>query len=168
MNRVLVVEDDDTFRDALLRALSRNDFDAHGAQGVVQAEESVRDGAFDYAVVDLHLEDGSGIDVVRIIGQQLPGCRTVVLTGHGTIATAVEAMRAGAVDFLTKPVSTSKLVSILHAATTAITIDDVATLEQVERAHIERVLAATGGNVSHAAQRLGVHRRTLQRKLQRD
>lgn len=130
------------------------------------AEAALADFAPDCAIVDLALGDGSGIDVVRAIARASPACRTLLLTGHGTVSAAVEAMRAGAVDVIEKPRSTRELVDAIRRAPQApVPVTPLPTLEQVERAHIERVLAETGGNVTHAAEVLGLDRRTLQRKL---
>jgi two-component system response regulator RegA len=114
--------------------------------------------------VDLKLADGDGISVVHLLAARAPACRCVMLSGQGTIAAAVEAMRAGAVDFRTKPLSGAEVVSALREALEPLPSE---ALDLVERAHILSVLQAVGGNISEAARRLGLHRRTLQRKLQK-
>lgn len=169
MSTVLLVEDDDVYRDALGRALQRAGYAVHTCPGAESAEQALlEEVAADYAVVDLKLADGSGIDVVRAIARARPACRTLLLTGHGTVHSAVEAMRAGAVDVLEKPTSTHELVEAMRRAPPpAPPSTSIPTLDELERAHIERVLAETGGNVTHAAQLLGLDRRTLQRKMQR-
>ncbi|MEQ1572224.1 MAG: response regulator, partial [Myxococcota bacterium] len=128
------------------------------------ATGAVAAAAPDLALVDLGLGDGDGIDVVRMLAERAPGCRCVMLSGQGTIAAAVEAMRLGAVDFLTKPLSGREIVAALRDALEPLPAE---TLDQVERTHILSVLHASGGNISEAARRLGLHRRTLQRKLQK-
>lgn len=166
MKSVLVVEDDDVYRDALIRALGRCGYAARPAQGVAQAEQIALDDPPDLAVVDLRLADGSGIDAVKALVREAPACRIVMLSGHGTIRTAVEAMRAGAVDFLTKPVSAAELARALAEADQVVVPSATDTsLDAVEREHILRTLEASAGNVTEAARRLGLHRRTLQRKL---
>jgi two-component system, response regulator RegA len=165
---VLLVEDDEVYRDALARALVRGGYEVRACAGVESAEQALLGCKADFAVVDLKLADGSGIDVVRAISRACPACRTFLLTGHGTVSAAVEAMRSGAVDVLEKPMSTHELVEAMRRAPVPTApAATVPTLDELERVHIARVLAETGGNVTHAAQLLGLDRRTLQRKLQR-
>lgn len=166
MKTVLVVEDDATYREAVARALGRAGYEAIGVATVAEAERRATDHPPDVAIGDLRLEDGSGIDAVHALVREAPACRIVMLSGHGTIRLAVEAMRAGAVDFLTKPVSSAEIVRALaDAEDLVMPVAAEGTLDAVERDHILRTLEAAGGNVSEAARRLGVHRRTLQRKL---
>lgn len=167
MNRVLVVEDDEVYRRALARSLRREGYDPVEADGVEAATAAIEAEAPAYAVIDLALGDGSGLDVVRLLSATAPGCRSVLLTAHGTIPAAVEAMRAGAVDFRTKPISTAELVDTLRRADELPRMGLPDTLDEAERRHIERILEETEGNVSEAARRLGLHRRTLQRKLRK-
>ena len=167
MNRVLVVEDDEVYRRALARSLRREGYDPVEADGVEAATVAIEAEAPAYAVIDLALGDGSGLDVVRLLSARAPGCRSVLLTAHGTIPAAVEAMRAGAVDFRTKPISTAELVDTLRRADELPRMGLPDTLDEAERRHIERILEETEGNVSEAARRLGLHRRTLQRKLRK-
>jgi two-component system response regulator RegA len=164
MTSVLVVEDDDVYRAVLARSLVDAGFSVASAAGVSQARAHLQAATPDLALVDLRLGDGDGIEVVRLAARLAPGCRCVMLTGHGTIPAAVEAMRAGAVDFRTKPVDFAELVSALRDALDPLPAES---LEDVERAHILGVLQACGGNISEAARRLGLYRRTLQRKLQK-
>lgn len=174
MTAVLVLEDDAVYGPALCRALGRSGLDATLATTVEEAiaqAESIRPAA---AVVDLKLPDGSGVDAVRALVTH--GARVVVLTGHGSIPAAVECMRVGAADFLTKPVSTAELQAALQAALATPSAPQAdpaadepspATLDEVERNHILGVLRECDGNISEAARRLGLYRRTLQRKLQK-
>ncbi len=153
--RVLLVEDDDVYGPALVRALDRR---GHDALRVATLEEALAfDEETDAAVVDLALPDGSGIDAVRCLAGR--GVRVVVLTGHGTIPAT------GAVDFLTKPVSTEELVTALQRVPEGAEAPRSQKLDDVEREHILAVMASVDGNVSEAARRLGLYRRTLQRKL---
>jgi len=159
--RVLLVEDDDVYGPALARALGRR---GHDALRVGTLEEALGfDEETDAAVVDLALPDGSGVDAVRVLSAR--GVKVVVLTGHGTIPSTVECMRAGAVDFLTKPVSTDELLTALERVPEGGEGPRSLKLDDVEREHILAVLASVDGNVSEAARRLGLYRRTLQRKL---
>lgn len=164
MTTVLVVEDDQVYREVLGRTLSRAGFRPVLTQGVGEAAAQVLADPPDLALIDLRLEDGDGISVVRHLMAEAPACRAVMLSGHATISSAVEAMRAGAVDFLTKPVGGDEVVAALRDAMEPLPAEN---LDQVERNHILSVLQACGGNISEAARRLGLYRRTLQRKLQK-
>lgn len=161
---LLIVEDDMVYRAALVALVNSSGFLALPAAGVRDAMELCRTSAPQLALVDLRLPDGSGIDVVRYLADAVPACRCVVLSGHGTIPAAVEAMRAGAVDFLTKPVEGAEILAALRDALEPTVVES---LDDVERAHILSVLQACGGNITEAARRLGLYRRTLQRKLQK-
>jgi two-component system response regulator RegA len=166
MTSVLVVEDDAVYRGVLSRTLDEAGFATLLASDLREAVAVTREVGPDLALVDLRLGEGhaDGIEVVRHLSRRWPLCRCVMLTGHGTIAAAVEAMRAGAVDFRTKPIERSEVIEALRDALDPLPAE---TLEQVERAHILGVLQACGGNISEAARRLGLYRRTLQRKLQK-
>lgn len=166
MTTVLVVEDDEVYRNALMRALRREGYTPIEADGVDAAERAIAAAPPDFAVIDLSLGDGSGIDVVHILTDAAPACRSILLTAHGTIPVAVEAMRAGAVDFRLKPISTAELVDALRRAVSQPRLLPD-TLDAAERQHIQRTLDACEGNISEAARRLGLHRRTLQRKLEK-
>jgi two-component system response regulator RegA len=164
VTRVLVVEDDSVYRDALVDTLVAAGFVPLPAANVRDALRLSRAQPPSLALVDLRLPDGSGIDVVRLLAEVAPTCRCVLLSGHGSVPAAVEAMRAGAVDFLTKPAEGQEIVAALRDA---LEPSDVETLDQLERNHILGVLHACGGNITEAARRLGLYRRTLQRKLQK-
>jgi two-component system response regulator RegA len=167
---ILVVDDDEIFRERLARALRARGYtvteagDCSAAFGALDAQ------AFDRAVVDLRLPSGSGLSVVRALKETQPDVAIVVLTGYGSIATALEAMRLGATHYLTKPAGVDAILAGFERAEVPAEPDptaahEVPTLAQVEWDHINRVLADSGGNVSEAARRLGMHRRSLQRKL---
>lgn len=158
---IWVLEDDAVYGPALCRSLKRE-----GMETVLFTTVEAllgADGRPDVALVDLRLPDGSGVDAVR----HLVPVPVVVLTGHGSIPAAVECMRTGAVDFLTKPVSTDELVGALQRAARPAPPAPDERLDAVERDHILRVLEDADGNISEAARRLGLYRRTLQRKLQK-
>ncbi len=165
MDTILVVEDDEVHREALARTLRRGGFAVLSASGVAQASATMRNRLPAGAVIDLRLGDGDGLEVVRMLSVRAPACRILVLTGFGSIPAAVEAVKCGAVDFLTKPTSPEVIVQALTKALASPT--PATQLEDVEREHIRKALEGTDGNISHAARRLGLHRRTLQRKLQR-
>jgi two-component system response regulator RegA len=165
--RLLVVEDDDVLRGRLARAFRERGFDVHEAESVVAAEREAAAAPPDCALVDLRLRDASGLDVVRALVSSRPDVPVVVLTGYGSIATALEAVRLGARHYLTKPADVDEILSAFARERPAAASPPVAapTLARVEWEHINRVLADCGGNVSRAARVLGIHRRSLQRKL---
>lgn len=165
---VLVVDDEDAFRERLVRALNERGFEA---TGVASAEDAIRHALRDTpecAIVDLRMPRMSGLHVVRRLHELDPTTRVVVLTGYGSIATALDAVRSGAVNYLTKPADIDDIVAAFdHDGSPA---DDpppttVPSLERVEWEHIDRVLVRCGGNITQAATLLGLHRRSLQRKL---
>jgi two-component system, response regulator RegA len=163
---LLVVDDDDAFRCALGDALARRGFSVSLAHGPGSALDLARQRVFEYALVDVRMPGGSGIELVRDLRAVDEGTRIVVLTGYGTIANAVEAMRAGAFDYLTKPVNASACErALLGRPAERDTPEDVPSLDRVEWEYLNRVLADCGGNVSEAARRLRMHRRSLQRKM---
>lgn len=173
MGRILVVDDDAAFRDRLVRAFSDRGHAALGANSHTNALAAGRHAVPDRAVVDLRMPGKSGLDVVADLVALVPGIRVVVLTGYGSIATATEAIRLGAVDYLTKPADADQILAAfasperLRGASPARLPEETPSLERVEWEHIQRVLADAGGNVTQAARALGIHRRSLQRKLAR-
>ena len=165
---LLLVDDDDAFRSALGGALSRRGFAVTTAASAPEAEEAARSQVFEYALVDVRMPGPSGIDLVAALRAIDDGTRVVVLTGYGTIANAVAAMQAGAVDYLTKPVDAAACErALLGGPKASESPDDVPSLDRVEWEYLQRVLADSGGNISEAARRLGMHRRSLQRKISR-
>lgn len=167
---LLIVEDDDTFRERLAQTMRRRGFVVHVASSVAEARVAMLVAVPDYAIVDLRLQDGSGLDVVSTLEAQHPQVRALILTGYGNVPTAVSAARLGAVDYLAKPTTADEIIDALMApsgeqapAPTSPLPPDQARLE-----HIAQVLEHSGGNVSHAARLLDMHRRTLQRILQRN
>jgi two-component system response regulator RegA len=166
---VLVVDDDDVFRTRLVRALVDRGLDARGAEGVAAAAAEASRESPELAIVDLRMPDGSGLAVVKALLELDPTTRVVVLTGYGSIATAVEAVRMGAAHYLTKPADVDEILRALDREARPADEDAIEprapSLARAEWEHIQRVLSDCGGNVSHAARVLGVHRRSLQRKL---
>lgn len=171
--RILVVDDDATFRNRLVRALQDRGFAARAAGDHPAALTLAEEFGPGRAVVDLRMPGKSGLEVVRDLLAHEPGMQTIVLTGYGSIASATEAMRLGAVDYLTKPADADQILTAFERQEKAPDEapprppDQAPSLERVEWEHIQRVLADTGGNVSQAARVLGIHRRSLQRKLAR-
>jgi two-component system response regulator RegA len=164
---ILVVDDDATFRTRLVRAFAERRYDARGAAGAAEAVALAREDSPELAVVDLRMPDGNGLDVVRDLLAIDPSTRIVVLTGYGSIATAVDAMRLGAVHYLSKPADADQILAAIDPNRRVETQEPAAvpSLARVEWEHIQRVLSDCGGNVSQAARLLGLHRRSLQRKL---
>jgi two-component system response regulator RegA len=163
---LLLVDDDASFRVALGAALGRRGFAVTLASGPAEAREAASTQVFEHALVDVRMPGASGIELCAALRRIDEGTRVVVLTGYGTIANAVEAMRAGAVDYLTKPVDAETCERALRGLPPGKT-DDVPSLDRVEYEYLQRVLADCGGNVSEAARRLRMHRKSLQRKLSR-
>ena len=165
---ILVVEDDDMFRTVLVRAFEARGYDAHGVPDAASALVSARHGSPEMAVVDLRLPDQSGLDLVRELKAIDPSTAIVVLTGYGSIATALESVRLGAVHYLTKPTDADRILAAFDRGISARPRDltiDTPSLARVEWEHLQRVLTDCDGNISQAARQLGMHRRSLQRKL---
>ena len=166
---LLLVEDDDAFRSRLGTALQKRGFNITSASSVAEGLRAVRANAPDYAVIDLRLQDGSGLDVVEALEQQRPDARAIILTGYGNIPTAVAATRLGAIDYITKPATADEIVDTLMAPKGTRPPAPVAPLspDDARFEHIEQVFHETGKNVSETARLLQMHRRTLQRILRR-
>ena len=168
---ILVVDDDEAFRLRLVRAFRDRGHSAEAAGDSESALALARTFRPGRAVVDLRMPDKSGLEVVHDLAELLPGIQCLMLTGYGSIATATEAIRLGALDYLTKPADADQILAAFER--TGEPLDpppvpiEAPSLERVEWEHIQRVLADTGGNVSQAARILGIHRRSLQRKLAR-
>lgn len=165
---VLVVDDDDVFRGRLIRAFADRGYEVRGAPDALVAMELAREDSPEYAVVDLRMPGPSGLELVSELLRVDPTTQIVVLTGYGSIATALDAVKRGAVHYLAKPADLDEILAALErrpgqadeAASAA-----VPSLARVEWEHINRVLTDCGGNISQAARLLGLHRRSLQRKL---
>lgn len=167
---ILVCDDDATFTGYLVRAFCERGFRAVGAHDYERAMELVAEHRPEWAVVDLMLGTDNGLELVRDLLRADATLQVVVLTGYGSIATAVRAVRLGAKDYLSKPANADDLLAAFtHRGEPLASREAPAapTLADAEWEHIQRVLADCSGNITHAAQRLGVHRRSLQRKLNR-
>jgi two-component system response regulator RegA len=165
---ILVVDDDETFRTRLVRALAARGMDAHGAKGFDEATALASEESPELAVIDLRMPGRSGLDLVRELRAIDATTKIVVLTGYGSIATALEAVRLGATHYLTKPADVEEILGAFERASGAVSVKathEVASLARAEWEHIHRVLTDCNGNVSQAARLLGIHRRSLQRKL---
>ena len=165
--RLLIVDGDRPFCERLGRAMAARGFAVTTCTAVSEGLAEARALRPDYAVVDLRLEDGSGLEVVRLLRAEQPGCRVVVLTGYGNIATAVSAVKLGATDYLPKPADADQVTAALLGRDEALPPppEDPMTADRVRWEHIQRVYEQCGRNVSETARRLKMHRRTLQRIL---
>ena len=170
---VLIVDDDERFRVRLCQAFAKRGWEVFGAADGAEAHNLAREGAPDLAVVDLKMASESGLDVVRDL-RELDGTISIImLTGYGSIATAIEAMKCGADHYLSKPADVDQILAAFEtirdrARSEVRPPTSVPTLARVEWEHIQRVLAECGGNISQSAKLLGTHRRSLQRKLSKD
>lgn len=166
---ILVVDDDATFRTRLVRALATRGYETFEAGDVDTAIARARELKPARAIVDLRMPGKSGLDLITALMEIDDAIQILVLTGYGSIATAVEAVRRGAVDYLNKPVDTEQILAVFDRESTTSTATDITegtpSLARVEWEHIQRVLSDCGGNISEAARQLGIHRRSLQRKL---
>lgn len=161
---LLIVDDDAPFRERLVRAMRDRGFEATGVADHLSAVEAAREESPELALVDMRLPGESGLSVVRDLKALDSSTVVVVITGYGSIATAVESIKLGAASYLTKPTDADQIVAAFEGTQPA---DDAQapSLARVEWEHIQRILTDCGGNVSQAARVLGIHRRSLQRKL---
>lgn len=164
---LLIVDDDRPFLTRLARAMEGRGFDVETAESVEDAVAKVKVKAPAYAVVDMRLGDGNGLDVVSAIRDRRDDARTVILTGYGNIATAVTAVKLGAVDYLSKPADADDVLAALTRADgeKVAPPENPMSADRVRWEHIQRVYEMCDRNVSETARRLNMHRRTLQRIL---
>lgn len=166
---VLLVDDDEPFRLSLARALRRRQLTVFIAATIAEAVALATTEPLTYAVVDLRLGNENGLDLVRILREIAPEVRIVLLTGYGNIASAVTAIKAGAADYLPKPVDIDRLMAVFRGEEEVLLAAspeaEPMTPERVRWEHIHRVYVECGQNVSETARRLRMHRRTLQRIL---
>jgi len=164
---LLLLDDDAPLRTRLGRALESRGFQTTLVESVSEALTAVRSKPPAFAVLDMRLEDGSGLRVVEALREARPDARIVMLTGYGNIATAVAAVKAGAVDYLSKPADADDVAKALlaQAGSAAAPPDNPMSADRVRWEHIQRVYELCGHNVSETARRLNMHRRTLQRIL---
>lgn len=164
---LLLVDDDEPFVKRLARAMEKRGFQPETAESVAEGKAIAMARPPAYAVVDLRLEDGNGLDVVETLRDRRPDCRIVVLTGYGAIATAVAAVKIGAIDYLSKPADANDVTNALLARGEAHPMppENPMSADRVRWEHIQRVYEMCDRNVSETARRLSMHRRTLQRIL---
>lgn len=170
---MLIVDDDDVWRPRLARAMRERGLEVVMASHYGEALEAAKRQDFELAVVDLRMPGRSGLEVVRDLHELQPEIRILVLTGYGSIATAVDAVKLGAVSYLQKPADADDIVHAFARAAQPplerpdVTYEQAPTLARAEWEHINRVLTDCDGNITRAARILGIHRRSLQRKLQK-
>ena len=164
---LLIVEDDFSFLQRLAKALEQRGFAVTTAESVSDGLLQVEKSAPAYAVVDMRLGDGNGLDVISALKRRRPDARGIILTGYGNIATAVNAVKLGAVDYLAKPVDADDVVAALLASGTdkSELPNNPMSADRVRWEHIQRIYELCNRNVSETARRLNMHRRTLQRIL---
>ncbi len=165
--RLLIVDDDRPFLQRIGRAMESRGFVVEMAESVSEGLAHISKKPPDYAVVDMRLEDGNGLDVIAVLKEVHPETRAVVLTGYGNIATAVMAVKMGAIDYLAKPADADDVYQALMAPPDAKAKppENPMSADRVRWEHIQRVYELCNRNVSETARRLNMHRRTLQRIL---
>ncbi|MGE0565462.1 MAG: ActR/PrrA/RegA family redox response regulator transcription factor [Pseudolabrys sp.] len=164
---LLIVDDDKSFLQRIAKAIEGRGFEVTIAESVAEGLRQVERSAPAFAVVDMRLSDGNGLDVISALKRRRPEARGIIMTGYGNIATAVTAVKLGAVDYLAKPVDADDVVAALLAQSHK-DIDppeNPMSADRVRWEHIQRIYELCGRNVSETARRLNMHRRTLQRIL---
>ena len=164
---LVIVDDDKAFLQRLGRAMELRGFEVRMGQSIAEGLELIRQKAPAFAVIDMRLEDGNGLDVIAELAKIKPDARTIVLTGYGNFATAVSAVKLGAVDYLAKPADADEVTDALLAPANekAQPPENPMSADRVRWEHIQRVYELCNRNVSETARRLNMHRRTLQRIL---
>jgi two-component system response regulator RegA len=164
---LMLVDDDDAFLKRLAKAMEKRGFSVETADSVAAGKAIATARPPAYAIVDLRLQDGNGLDVVEVLSSRRPECRIVVLTGYGAIATAVAAVKIGATDYLAKPADATEVTNALlaHEGELPPPPENPMSADRVRWEHIQRVYEMCDRNESETARRLNMHRRTLQRIL---
>ena len=165
--KLLIVDDDLPFRERLSRSMEKKGFEVTSCASFKESFDIVNDTRFDYAVVDMRLEDGSGLELVKEIQKISPETKSLLLTGYGNIATAVAAIKSGAIDYLPKPAEIDQIFDALTNSKEVLPPppENPMTADRIRWEHIQRVFIQCKRNVSETARRLRMHRRTLQRIL---
>ncbi len=165
----LIIDDDEFFVQTLSRSLTRQEHDCDSAYSAKDALTKIKTHSYDVILLDLKLGEDNGMDLIETICKAQPNARILMLTGYASIATAVEATKRGAYQYLPKPVTTEHILNALseHTMTDESADTDPMTMDRISWEHTQRVLLENNGNISATARQLGMHRRTLQRKLQK-
>jgi len=170
---ILVVDDNTVFNQTLCRSLTRKGISVLSSTSSEDAADLLQNHRIDGAIVDLKMEGASGLSLIPKIKASNPECAVVMLTGYASIATAVEAIKLGANNYLTKPANTDEILAALFSETNIVIAEHPIetqtpmSVNRLEWEHIQKVLAENNGNISATSRALGMHRRTLQRKLQK-
>lgn len=170
MKSIILVDDEDHFRGRLVRAFTNRGYTVHQAENVDEALIKIKENRPEWALVDLKMPGKSGLDLIREAKEFMPTLKIVVLTGYGSIATATEAIKLGAYYYLSKPADVDDILTAFERDNDLPVESDqadfeVPSLARAEWEHIQRVLNDCDNNITAAAHKLGIHRRTLQRKL---
>ncbi len=168
----LLVDDDVIFNETLARSIRRQGYSVATATNSADAITSAKQMTANYVVLDLKIGDETGLDLIKPLIELNSACKILILTGYSSISTAVTAIKMGAADYLCKPVRTSEILTALLDNQSSVAAEeteqkDAPSIKRLEWEHIQRVLQEQEGNISAAARILGMHRRTLQRKLQK-
>tara|TARA_Y100000590_G_scaffold418601_1_gene519544 strand:- start:1275 stop:1805 length:531 start_codon:yes stop_codon:yes gene_type:complete len=168
INKELAIIDDDLpFRSRLSRSMEKKGFNVESFAEADQMIKRIKEKKFDYAIIDMRLEDSSGLELIKIISSQSPDTKSLLLTGYGNIATAVAAIKSGAIDYLPKPAEIDQIYEALTSSKDSLPPppSNPMTADRIRWEHIQRVFIQCNRNVSETARRLRMHRRTLQRIL---
>ena len=166
-NELIIIDDDLPFRERLKSSMEKKGFKVESFSNAKQSIERINNKNFDFAIVDMRLEDGSGLEIVKLIKEKNPKTRSLLLTGYGNIATAVAAIKHGAIDYLPKPAEIDQIYEALISSKDILPPppENPMTADRIRWEHIQRVFSQCKRNVSETARRLRMHRRTLQRIL---
>ena len=166
--KLLIVDDDDVYCSVLKDAFKQRGFDVQTAQDGESAQTLIQHEAVDLAVIDLRLGQTTGLSLIKQVKERNGSAKIVMLTGYASIATAVEAVKLGATQYLTKPVNVDEIIHAFEMDVADLTLqpaEQPMSVKRLEWEYMQKVLLACDGNISQAARQLGLHRRTLQRKL---
>jgi len=166
-NNLIIIDDDHPFRERLANSMKKKGFNVESFGDTKKSIQRINEKNFDYAIVDMRLEDGSGLELIKLIKNNNPKTKPLLLTGYGNIATAVAAIKFGAIDYLPKPAEIDQIYEALTSSKDILPLppEYPMTANRVRWEHIHRVFVQCNRNVSETARRLRMHRRTLQRIL---
>ena len=166
-NNLIIVDDDLPFRERLSRSMEKKGFVVESFSNFKESSERINSKNFDFAIVDMRLEDGSGLELIKEIKTTNPSTKSLLLTGYGNIATAVAALKSGAIAYLPKPAEVDQIYDALTNSKNVLPPppENPMTADRIRWEHIQRVFIQCNRNVSETARRLRMHRRTLQRIL---
>tara|TARA_B100000700_G_C14741721_1_gene713350 strand:+ start:308 stop:835 length:528 start_codon:yes stop_codon:yes gene_type:complete len=166
-NELIIIDDDHLFRERLTRSMEKKGFNVESFGTSLDSVKRIKEKKFDYAIVDMRLEDGSGLEIIKEIKKYNTETRSLLLTGYGNIATAVAAIKTGAIDYLPKPAEVDQIYEALISSKDILPPlpNNPMTADRIRWEHIQRIFIQCNRNVSETARRLRMHRRTLQRIL---